>query len=63
MRSRWTIPPAAVAIHLCVGSVYAWSVFNKPVEALHAHWPRGAAAYTFSIAIAMLGLSAAFGGS
>jgi len=61
--SRWTIPPAAVAIHLCVGSVYAWSVFNKPVEALHPHWPRGAAAYTFSIAIALLGLSAAFGGT
>jgi len=62
-RSRWWIPPAAVAIHLCVGSVYAWSVFNKPVEALHPHWPRGAAAYTFSIAIALLGLSAAFGGT
>ena len=63
VRSRWTIPPAAVAIHLCVGSVYAWSVFNKPVEALHADWPRGAAAYTFSIAIGLLGLSAAFGGT
>lgn len=63
MRSRWTIPPAAVAIHLCVGSVYAWSVFNKPIEALHPAWPKGAAAYTFSIAIALLGLSAAFGGT
>jgi len=63
VRSRWTIPPAAVAIHLCVGSVYAWSVFNKPIEALHPDWPRGAAAYTFSIAIALLGLSAAFGGT
>jgi MFS family permease len=63
VRSRWTIPPAAVAIHLCVGSVYAWSVFNRPIEALHPEWPRGAAAYTFSIAIALLGLSAAFGGT
>ena len=63
MRSRWTIPPAAVAIHLCVGSVYAWSVFNKPIEALRPAWPKGAAAYTFSIAIALLGLSAAFGGT
>lgn len=63
MRSRWTIPPAAVAIHLCVGSVYAWSVFNKPIEAVHPAWPKGAAAYTFSIAIALLGLSAAFGGT
>ena len=60
---RWLIPPAAVAIHLCVGSVYAWSVFNKPIEALHPAWPRGAAAYTFSVAIVLLGLSAAFGGT
>lgn len=60
--NRWRIPPAAIAIHLCAGSVYAWSVFNKPIEALHPAWTRGAAAYTFSIAIALLGLSAAFGG-
>jgi MFS family permease len=51
-----------VAIHLSVGSVYAWSVFNKPIEALRPEFPRGASAYTFSIAIALLGLSAAFGG-
>lgn len=63
MKNRWTIPPAAVAIHLCAGSVYAWSVFNKEVERLHPQWTPGAAAYTFSIAIVMLGLSAAFGGT
>ncbi|MCA9711061.1 MAG: MFS transporter, partial [Myxococcales bacterium] len=59
---RWLIPPAAVAIHLCIGSVYAWSVFNKPVAALHPSWGE-AAAKTFSIAIFFLGVSAAFGGS
>jgi MFS family permease len=61
-RSRWWIPPAAIAIHLCVGSVYAWSVFNVPIERAQPAFPRGAAAYTFSIAIACLGLSAAVGG-
>nr|WP_276599949.1 MULTISPECIES: OFA family MFS transporter [unclassified Nannocystis] len=30
---------------------------------MHPAWPKGAAAYTFSIAIALLGLSAAFGGT
>ncbi|MDX2184524.1 MAG: OFA family MFS transporter [Gemmatimonadaceae bacterium] len=60
--NRWRMPPAAVAIHLSVGSIYAWSVFNKPIEAAVPAFPRGAAAYTFSIAIALLGLSAAFGG-
>ncbi|MCB9749473.1 MAG: OFA family MFS transporter [Myxococcales bacterium] len=60
--NRWLIPPAAVAIHLCVGSVYAWSVFNKPIAALHPAWT-SVSAYTFSIAIALLGISAAFGGT
>lgn len=60
--ARWTIAPAAVAIHLCVGSIYAWSVFNRPIEASAPAFPKGAAAYTFSIAIALLGASAAVGG-
>ena len=24
----WRIPPAAIGTHLCIGSVYSWSVFN-----------------------------------
>ena len=30
--NRWLVPPASVAIHLCIGSVYAWSIFNPPLE-------------------------------
>ena len=26
--SRWWVPVASVSIHLCIGSVYAWSIFN-----------------------------------
>jgi MFS family permease len=37
-------------------------VFNVPIERAQPHFPKGAAAYTFSIAIAFLGLSAAVGG-
>ncbi len=29
--NRWKVPPASVAIHLCIGSVYAWSIFNSPL--------------------------------
>ncbi|MCB2103888.1 MAG: MFS transporter, partial [Rhodobacteraceae bacterium] len=29
--NRWRVPPASIAIHLCIGSVYAWSVFNPPL--------------------------------
>jgi hypothetical protein len=27
---RWLVPPAAMSIHMCIGQVYAFSVFNKP---------------------------------
>jgi len=29
--NRWLVPPASIAIHLCIGSVYAWSNFNGPL--------------------------------
>ncbi len=60
--TRWKIAIAAVAIHLSIGSVYAWSVFVKPLQAMHG-WSRPEITWTFSIAIVMLGLSAAFGGT
>ena len=32
--SRWLIPPAALCVHLCIGQVYAFSVFNLPMTKL-----------------------------
>ena len=32
--SRWMVPPAALCIHLCIGQVYALSVFNLPMTKL-----------------------------
>ena len=32
-RNRWLIALAAAGIHICIGSVYAWSVLTKPVMA------------------------------
>ena len=59
--SRWLVPPAALAIHLCIGQVYAFSVFKIPlVEKFETS--ETAIAIVFSIAIVMLGLAAAFGG-
>jgi hypothetical protein len=35
--NRWFIPVAALLIHVCIGSVYAWSTFNKLISSiLHA---------------------------
>jgi MFS family permease len=59
--SRWLVPPAALAIHLSIGQVYALSVFKTPlVERFETS--ETAIAIVFSIAIVMLGLAAAFGG-
>src|SRR5215472_12998209 len=30
--NRWLVPPAALAIHLCIGQAYAFSVFNLPLS-------------------------------
>ena len=65
--NRWLIPPAALAIHLSIGQVYAFSVFKNPLLALHAAdgsaWNLKEIGYIFSIAIAFLGISAALFGA
>ena len=61
-RNRWGIATAAVGIHICVGSVYAWSVFIKPIIA-ETGVTLQAVQWTFSLAIFFLGMAAAFFGS
>jgi MFS family permease len=62
--NRWLIPVAAVAIHICIGSVYAWSTFNRPIKALFpsSPWWFSPPYTTFTTALVLLGLSAAFAG-
>lgn len=60
--SRWLIPPAALAIHLCIGQVYATSVYKNSLIA-HFDTSQTAIGVIFSIAIVMLGLSAAVAGT
>jgi MFS family permease len=62
--NRWFIPVAAVAIHICIGSVYSWSIFNRPILAVlpDQPWWFSPPYTTFSTALICLGLSAAFGG-
>ena len=64
--SRWLVPPAALAIHLCIGQAYALSVFNLPLSRLlgitgtaSGDWPLTTTVWIFNIAIVFLGLSAA----
>src|SRR5689334_6009420 len=59
---RWLIPPAALAVHLSIGQVYAFSVFKQPLVE-HFDTKLTPISVIFSIAIVMLGLSAAIGGT
>lgn len=67
--NRWLVPPASIAIHMCIGSVYAWSIFNPPlvkqvgvVASAADDWTLSSVVWIFSTAIVFLGLAAAIGG-
>jgi MFS family permease len=60
--SRWLVPPAALAVHLSIGQAYAWSVFKPALES-SLDISGTQSALPFQLAIVMLGLSAAFGGT
>ncbi|MDR5733617.1 OFA family MFS transporter [Caballeronia sp. LZ025] len=67
--SRWMVPPAALAVHLCIGQAYAFSVFNAPLtkiigitQSAPDDWSLTTLGWIFSLAIVFLGLSAAFAG-
>ncbi len=67
--NRWLIAPAALGIHLCIGSVYAWSLFNPAlvarigvVTSAADDWTLKSVVWIFTVAIICLGLAAAFAG-
>jgi MFS family permease len=67
--NRWLVPPASIAIHLCIGSVYAWSIFNPALMRVYGvvtpaadDWSQASVVWIFSVAIVFLGLAAAIAG-
>jgi len=67
--NRWKVPPASIAIHLCIGSVYAWSIFNPALTKVRGvaassadDWTLSEVVSIFTVAIVSLGLSAAVAG-
>jgi MFS family permease len=67
--NRFLVPPAALAIHLSIGQAYAFSTFNLPLTKLigitHSapeDWSLKEVGWVFTIAIAVLGSSAALFG-
>ncbi len=60
--NRWWIAAAGTGIQICLGSVYAWSYFQKLLATGYG-WTQSQVAWTFSTAICFLGLAAAVGGA
>jgi OFA family oxalate/formate antiporter-like MFS transporter len=60
--NRWVIAVAAVIMQVCLGSVYAWSVFTKPLMAMES-WRLTQVSAPFTIAMACLGVGTVIGGA
>jgi len=67
--SRWLVPPAAIAVQMCIGEIYGFSVFNIPLTRAigitksipDQDWTvQHVVLATYSLGLVMLGLSAAF---
>src|SRR5947209_8755305 len=61
IRNRWGIAAAAVVMQICLGAVYGWSVFVKPLIASE-HWQLTQVSLTFTLAILFLGIGTIIGG-
>ena len=59
--SRWLVAIMGTLLQVCLGSVYAWSFFQKPLMADFG-WNTSQVMWIFSLAICFLGLAAAWGG-
>jgi OFA family oxalate/formate antiporter-like MFS transporter len=59
--NRWGIAVAAVAVQLALGGVYAWSVFNRPLQDQFG-WSRSEAVLPFEFAIGTIFIGTLLGG-
>ena len=66
--NRFKFAPAAMANHFCLGSIFAWSVFNEPLTSLHgvltpaaSDWTLAETAPVFSLVMGGFVWGAIFG--
>lgn len=65
--NRWLVPPAAIAVQMCIGEIYGFSVFNVPLtraigittSVKGEDWTIPQVGWIYSLGLIMLGLSAA----
>ena len=58
---RWWIALAAVLVQLALGAVYAWSVFNKPLQGQFG-WSKSEVVIPFEVAIGTIFIGTFVGG-
>jgi OFA family oxalate/formate antiporter-like MFS transporter len=59
--NRWGIAGSAIIMQICLGAVYAWSVFVKPLVALE-HWTLTQVSLSFTINVFFIGVGTVIGG-
>jgi OFA family oxalate/formate antiporter-like MFS transporter len=59
--NRWLIAIMGTVLQMCLGTVYAWSIFKKPFQDAYG-WSASEVQLAFAAAICFLGLAAAIGG-
>lgn len=57
----WHLVPAAMLVQLALGGVYAWSVFNQPLQS-HFGWSKAQVVIPFEVAIGAIVFGALIGG-
>jgi MFS family permease len=60
-QNRWAIAGAGTVVMVCLGTVYSWSIFTRPLIASQ-HWSNTVTTWAFAIAIFTLGIGAVVGG-
>ena len=60
-KGRWWVVIAAVLVQLALGAVYAWSVFNRPLQEQFG-WSKAEAVLPFEVAIGTIFIGSLIGG-
>lgn len=61
LKARWALVPAAVLMQLALGAIYAWSVFNRPLQAQFG-WSPAQAVLPFEVAVGTIFIGSLIGG-
>jgi len=59
--NRWAIAAAGTLVMVCLGTIYSWSIFTRPLIAAY-HWTNTETTWIFAIAIFFIGVGAVVGG-